>query len=176
MRQSSTISLLGLGVAIFLGLAALGYLLGQAAVEVKEYERSVTAKGLSEREFPADIVIWPVAFAVTGNDLGAVYQELDATSQRVRTFLEQAGIASDAYQNPVEYLFTRLNEVKPEMIEESTRNAREVASKFAEDSDSRLGKIRRASQGRFSIEPRDTNNPHIKKVRVVSTVEYYLSD
>jgi hypothetical protein len=62
------------------------------------------------------------------------------------------------------------------MIEEATRNAREVAQKFAEDSDSRLGKIRQASQGQFSIEPRDTNNPHIKKVRVVSTVEYYLSD
>jgi hypothetical protein len=51
-----------------------------------------------------------------------------------------------------------------------------VAQKFAEDSDSRLGKIRQAAQGQFSIEPRDTNNPHIKKVRVVSTVEYYLSD
>jgi hypothetical protein len=89
---------------------------------------------------------------------------------------EGVAFTGDAYQNPVEYLFTRLNEVKPEMIEESTRNAREVASKFAEDSDSQLGKIRRASQGQFSIEPRDTNNPHIKKIRVVSTVEYYLSD
>ena len=86
------------------------------------------------------------------------------------------GFTGDAYQNPVEYLFSRLNEVKPEMIEEATRNAREVASKFAEDSNSRLGKIRQASQGQFSIEPRDTNNPHIKKVRVVSTVEYYLAD
>ena len=62
------------------------------------------------------------------------------------------------------------------MIEESTRKAREVAEKFASDSKSSLGKIRRASQGQFSIEPRDRNNPHIKKVRVVSTVEYYLSD
>ncbi|MGA9574285.1 MAG: SIMPL domain-containing protein [Lysobacterales bacterium] len=239
MRQSSGFSLFGLGLSIFLGLAALGYLLGHAAVEVKQYERSVTAKGLSEREYPADVVIWPVAFTVTGNDLGAVYEALDTTSQRVRGFLEKAGIAAseislstptltdklaqawgdaprtevryvatrtvtvysqqvaavrdamgglvelgkegvaftgDAYQNQVEYLFTRLNDIKPEMIEEATRNAREVASKFAEDSSSRLGKIRRASQGQFSIEPRDTNNPHIKKVRVVSTVEYYLSD
>ena len=85
-------------------------------------------------------------------------------------------INADEYGNATEYLFTRLNEIKPEMIEEATRNAREVASKFAQDSDSRLGKIRRASQGQFSIAPRDRNNPHIKKVRVVSTVEYYLSD
>ena len=62
------------------------------------------------------------------------------------------------------------------MIEAATRNAREVAKKFAQDSDSRLGKIRRASQGQFSIDDRDSNTPHIKKVRVVSTVEYYLSD
>jgi hypothetical protein len=82
----------------------------------------------------------------------------------------------DVFQNQVEYLFTHLNEVKPEMIEEATMAAREIGEKFAEDSRSKLGKIRTAAQGQFSIEPRDTNNPHIKKVRVVSTVEYYLSD
>jgi hypothetical protein len=80
------------------------------------------------------------------------------------------------YQNKTEYLFTRLNEIKPAMIQEATTKAREVALKFAQDSDSKLGKIKRASQGQFSINPRDKNNPHIKKIRVVSTVEYYLSD
>ena len=62
------------------------------------------------------------------------------------------------------------------MIEEATRNAREVATTFAQDSESRLGKIKTANQGQFSIEDRDSNTPHIKKVRVVSTVQYYLSD
>jgi uncharacterized protein len=80
------------------------------------------------------------------------------------------------YQSQTEYLFTRLNEIKPEMIEEATRQAREVAQKFAADSQSTLGKIKKASQGQFSISDRDKNNPHIKKIRVVSTVEYYLSD
>jgi hypothetical protein len=51
-----------------------------------------------------------------------------------------------------------------------------VAQKCARDSESQLGKIKRASQGQFSIRDRDRNNPHIKMVRVVSTVEYYLSD
>jgi hypothetical protein len=69
-----------------------------------------------------------------------------------------------------------LNEVKPEMIEEATRNARQVAQKFAADSQSTLGEIKKAFQGQFSITTRDNNNPHIKKVRVVATVEYYLSD
>ena len=80
------------------------------------------------------------------------------------------------YQGRTEYLFTRLNDVKPEMIEEATTKAREVAEKFAQDSQSKLGKIKRASQGQFSINDRDRQNPHIKKIRVVSTVEYYLSD
>lgn len=82
----------------------------------------------------------------------------------------------DPYQNRVEYSFTALNELKPQMIEEATKQAREVALKFAQDSQSQLGKIKTASQGQFSISDRDANTPHIKKVRVVTTVEYYLSD
>jgi len=80
------------------------------------------------------------------------------------------------YQGGTQYLYTKLNELKPEMIEEATRKAREVAEKFARDSDSRLGKIKSAQQGQFTIEDRDSSTPYIKKVRVVSTVEYYLSD
>ena len=73
-----------------------------------------------------------------------------------------------------QFLFTKLNEIKPSMLEEATRNARASATKFAEDSGSRLGSIRRASQGQFSIGDRDASTPHIKKVRVVSTIDYYL--
>lgn len=74
------------------------------------------------------------------------------------------------------YEFESLNDVKPDMIEEATRNARQVAEKFAADSGSTLGRIRYASQGQFSIRDRDSTNPHIKRVRVVSTIEYYLAD
>lgn len=82
----------------------------------------------------------------------------------------------DPYNNRVNYSFSGLNDIKPDMIEEATKQAREVAEKFAKDSQSSLGKIKRASQGQFSIVDRDNNTPHIKKIRVVSTVEYYLSD
>ena len=74
------------------------------------------------------------------------------------------------------YEFTGLNTIKPEMIAEATRNARKTAERFAEDSDSKLGKIRTADQGQFSIENRDSNTPWIKNVRVVTTVVYYLKD
>ncbi len=85
-------------------------------------------------------------------------------------------ITEDYGKNNIQYEFTKLNDIKPEMVEESTKNARATAEKFAADSDSQLGKIRRATQGQFSIQNRDANTPHIKNVRVVSTVEYYIND
>ena len=74
------------------------------------------------------------------------------------------------------FQFTGLNTVKPAMIEEATKNARASAEKFAQDSGSSLGKIRRANQGQFSITDRDSNTAYIKSVRVGTTVEYFLKD
>ncbi|MBN1521741.1 MAG: SIMPL domain-containing protein [Candidatus Aureabacteria bacterium] len=228
-----------LGGFIFLGLSSLGYLLGSSTIRFKEYERSVTVKGLSEREYDADIVLWPIQFTEASNDLEQLYSSIEESTLKIKEFLKEGGIkeeeitissptitdrsaqrygdnqksefrytaaqavtvysknikavqsimsslsqlgkkgivfTGDNYQSRTEYLFTRLNEIKPEMIEEATRKAREVAQKFAIDSQSTLGKIKKAYQGQFSIEDRDKNNPHIKKVRVVCTVEYYLSD
>lgn len=83
-------------------------------------------------------------------------------------------LAVDNWSYRPTYLFEGLNAVKPQMIEEATANAREAAQKFADDSGSRLGKIRTATQGQFSISDRDENTPYIKKVRVVTSVVYYL--
>ncbi|WP_276167965.1 SIMPL domain-containing protein [Zobellia alginiliquefaciens] len=77
---------------------------------------------------------------------------------------------------PIEYIFTKLNDLKPEMVEESTKNAREVAEKFARDSKANVGDIRVARQGLFSISNRDQNTPQIKLVRVVSTIDFQLED
>lgn len=85
-------------------------------------------------------------------------------------------ISSKNDWRPIEYSFTGLNEIKPTMIEEATNNAREVAEKFAKDSNSQVGKIMRANQGLFTISDRDQNTPEIKTVRVVSTIEYQLRD
>ena len=228
-----------LAIGVFLGLALLGYLLSDAAIRVKEYERSVTVKGLSEREVLADVVIWPIAITQAANDLEALYLDMEKGVGKVREYLADRGIgkASVSFGPPsvtdksaqqwtggarpefrftanqvvtvyssdiqtvrqamedlvelgkqglvfsgshhgsmIEYQFNGINEIKPAMIEEATVNARAVAEKFARDSDSAVGKIRRASQGRFTITDRDRNNPHIKNVRVVSTIEYYLAD
>ncbi len=82
--------------------------------------------------------------------------------------------SENSWENPVEFKYEGLNDIKPGMIEEATKNAREAAEKFAKDSSSRLGKIKTANQGTFTIENRDSNTPYIKKVRVVTSVTYYL--
>ena len=74
------------------------------------------------------------------------------------------------------YTLNGLNDIKPEMIDEANKNARAAAQKFAADSESKLGKIKTATQGQFSIEDRDENTPFIKKVRVVTSVQYFLED
>ncbi len=79
------------------------------------------------------------------------------------------------------YLFTKLNDIKPKMLADATRNAREAAEQFAADSGSAIAEIRRASQGLFEILARDPapglseQNQLDKQIRVVSTVEYRLS-
>lgn len=75
----------------------------------------------------------------------------------------------------INYQYTALNDIKPEMIAEATQNAREAAQKFAQDSGSKVGKMKTANQGQFSIEDSEST-PWIKKVRVVSTIVYYLED
>lgn len=72
--------------------------------------------------------------------------------------------------------YTELNAIKPALIAEATANARRSAEQFAKDSGARLAGIRTANQGVVAIEDRDAGSPHIKKVRVVTTVEYFLRD
>ena len=110
---------------------------------------------------------------VYSNAPDKVQNALSKVSQLAK---QNIAIVQDNYETRVEYLFTGLNDVKPAMVQEATEKAREVANKFAKDSNSKLGKIKTARQGQFSIRSRDSNTPQIKKVRVVTSVEYYLND
>ncbi|MBD5182381.1 MAG: SIMPL domain-containing protein [Muribaculaceae bacterium] len=78
------------------------------------------------------------------------------------------------YNNRTIYEYTGLNEIKPEMIAEATENARQAAEKFADDSNSDIGDIVKASQGQFSIEDRDPYTPDIKHIRVVTYLTYSI--
>ncbi len=237
MKDRKTAAAFIKGISIIIAFILLGLLTGNTALKYKSFERTVSVKGLSERDYPADIVIWPVQFSEAGNSSSDLYDSIEIKTRMIINFLTANGIAPEeitvsppsitdksareygdnsradfrytstqtvtVYTDKIEsvrklmnslselgkqgivftgnnwqteYIFNRLNEVKPDMIEEATANAREAALKFAADSESRLGKIKTANQGQFSISPRDNNNPHIKTVRVVSTIEYYLSD
>ena len=83
-------------------------------------------------------------------------------------------IISDEYSYQTQFEYTALNDIKPAMVEEATRNARAVAQKFAEDFDCKLGNIKQATQGQFSITS-DETTPQIKNIRVVTTVKYALN-
>lgn len=222
-------------VVLAIGIALAGYLLGHALVESRSSERRVSVRGLSEREVPANLVLWPIVFSVTSNDLVDLQRQADAGVAKVRAFLgdtfpagqvsvspsrvqdrEAQGMAGDgrqlarymaevvvtvrtdridaarvaiersgelvkqgvavirSYEYNTQYLYTELEKIKPGMIAEATKDARRAAEQFAQDSGSRVGAIRTAQQGLFSIEDRDQFSPQLKKVRVVTSVDYYL--
>ncbi len=238
MSNLTSKSMFTLGVFILFGLVSLGYFLVESVNVYKQYDRTVTVKGLSQKDFKADVILWPIKFTTPDKDLFNLNKKIEGYTNVIVDFLEKNGIKNDeisihapsitdklandysnrnfqyrylgnrtinvysknveivrdvisklsqlnkkgiifnvnGYDTRIEYIFKRLNEVKPSMIEESTKKAREVALKFAKDSNSKLGKIKKARQGQFSIFDRDKNTPHIKTVRVVSSVEYYLND
>ncbi len=225
-----------LGVCIMLGLVFVGAMIPTAVTKFKNYDRTVTVRGLCEKEVSADRVIWPIVCKVAGNDLAASYKELEHQQSVIRNFLISGGLSEEEitpgavevsdkntenyssdqrmrfilkgvltvcskdvnkvralverqnelvgkgivtvndWENQIQYSFTSLNDIKPEMVEEATKNARAVGEKFAKDSGSCLGKIKTASQGQFSIYNRDDNTPWVKEVRVVTSVTYYIVD
>ncbi len=238
MKSRLTAAAAILGALVGLGLALAGFFIGEALKEARSAERFVTVRGFAERNVESDLVIWPIAFRDTGNDLVELQKVVDSHKAEVRAFLAAAGfkpeeisemppqvtdlkaqtygdgqkrdyryianvtvtlrtgdvkaakkamedsgklvlrgivLAEQDYARSTEFLFTGLNEIKPAMIAEATKNAREAAEQFARDSGARVGSIRRASQGLFTIEDRDKGSPDHKKVRVVTTVEYFLS-
>lgn len=223
---------------ICIGLILLGVFISGGIRSISNNSRIVTVRGLSEREVMANKVTWPIVSKAVGNDLSALYRQVQATDSAIVDFLRANGLSekefnvnapkvqdmqADNYSgNPAPfrynvttvvvvtseqvekvnrmmnkqtqlmsqgiaivagdynyqtlYEFTNLNAIKPDMVADATKNARKAAQKFAQDSKSKLGKIKSASQGQFSIEDRDQYTPYIKKVRVVSTIEYYLKD
>ena len=85
-------------------------------------------------------------------------------------------VVDGGYGNGVVYEYVSFQQIKPKMMQEAIKNAEQTAKQFAENSDSKLGKILDAGQGQFTITDRDGNTPYIKKLRVVSTVTYSLKD
>lgn len=225
------------GLLVAIGIAVGGFFVGHGLLKARSSDRYVTVRGLAEREVPADLVVWPIVFTVTADDLATLQKRTDASTLKIRAFLsdefsdeeisvsqarvtdrQAQGIAGqggrleryvaestvtvrstridtvrglmelsgelvgqgvaliNSYNSSTEYFFTGLDQVKPEMIRQATRDARMAAQKFAEDSGASVGGIRNARQGYFSINDRDRFSPEHKKIRVVTTIEFFLVD
>lgn len=227
---------------IVLSLIVAASLLRDGLTELRTGDRYVTVKGVAEKEVTADLALWPIRFAASGNTLEAARERAHSSRDGVMAFLSLQAISEESVElqrmdvvdtqaNPYQpengarkviitqvlmvrtdevdkvrqaarnvsdlvdsgvilssdygpagptYLFTRLNDIKPEMISEATQAARESAQQFARDADAELGGLRRANQGVFQILARDrapgvtADQQPFKKVRVVSTFDYYL--
>ena len=232
-RKSFDLGVLLAGLFVAIGLVVFGFTVSNTALTIKNMDRTVSVKGLAEREVKADIAIYPIKFEVADNNPLNLYKKIKnnkdiiveflkeqgfddgeisiASPQIVDNFakdynsnarfrytgsvvitlythkvdrvvnlgkslimLSQKGVMTSNIPYQTSYLYTKLNIIKPQMIEEATKNARKAAEKFAKDSHSKLNGIKRATQGYFSIVDRDINTPYIKKVRVVTNVVYYL--
>lgn len=226
-----------LGGLLAVGFIGAGALIGQGVVNARVGDRSVTVRGLSERNVRADLAVLPLRFTASGDVLSEVQARIDADLAAVRGFLRTQGYPDEAvdlgrlevadtrsrewgsqnngprfilaqtvivrttdvervqsttrslndlirqgvvlqdFQGP-SYIFTKLNDVRPEMIAEATAAARTGAEQFARDSGAPLGPIRQATQGSFEILPRDGDGAEgasvDKRVRVVATISYRL--
>ncbi|MBP3545288.1 MAG: SIMPL domain-containing protein [Alphaproteobacteria bacterium] len=236
----------GLWISVLaIGVALGGFFIGDGIYRAMS-GRTVTVKGLAERDVVADTAVWNIKINGVGGDLTALQQEIDNDISQIHTFLTDAGFApsdiqnlrvqvrdkyagySDAelknqqndgryvietgvmvrshnvdlvdnvsrrmgelvrrgititedYSGPI-YIFNGLNDIKISMIEQATKNATAAGQQFAKDADAKLGKIKSANQGVFSIESRDPTDSWSsnerqsinKKVRVVATITFYL--
>lgn len=218
-----------------IGLVLGGYLLGDGLTRAREADRSVTVRGLAERDVKADLATWTIAYSASASDLATAQASVDRDTGQIRAFFKELGFPEDALQpagvnvsntttdgvqqftvrqrmtlrtndiaragkavrsqfdlvrrgvvleegSGMAYTFTKLNDIKPAMVAEATRDARASAQQFAKDSATSVGGIKQATQGYFSVEARDgdsgggwgVSDTPFKKVRVVTTVDFYL--
>lgn len=241
---SSPLHLFLAALLLAVGPALGGFAIGKGLSEFRKSDRTVSVKGLAERDVTSDLAIWNLRYAATGNELSAVQAKIDADAAAITSYLTGQGFKAEdiipqrpevvdllanqyrsqgaeqnrfiiygnlqlrtpdvnrvnataskmgdlvkkgvvldnsntSYNTPY-YLFTGLNAIKPAMIAEATKNAREAAAQFAADSGAKLGGIRNASQGYFSILPgsqtpgADESTQLNKTVRIVTSVDYQL--
>lgn len=220
---------------VALGIVLGGYLLGDGLRRARMADRSVTVRGLAERDVNADLATWTIAYTEQGTELGAVQAAIEQDTRTITDFFRKAGFKEDeissvgssvsqyfdsnrgvnnvtvrrrlqlrttdvmkaraAYARQFDlirggvaieegggmvYSFTKLNDVKPQMIAEATKDARRGAEQFAKDSGTSVGGIKQATQGYFSIgarygqEGESGSESPFQKVRVVTTIDFYL--
>ncbi|PTQ09974.1 hypothetical protein CLG96_12545 [Sphingomonas oleivorans] len=230
-RTTAIIAALILAIGLIVG----GYLLGNGLVRARHADRSVTMRGLAERNVTADLATWTLAYSATGTDLTGLQAQIDRNTATILALLRANGFADNEIQvagvnvnqytnnqgqlittirqrlqlrttkvmqarrafaqqarlvrqgvaledgSGMVYSFTKLNDIKPAMIAAATKDARAGAEQFAKDSGASVGAIKQATQGYFSVGARygenagSGNDSPFQKVRVVTTIDFYLN-
>lgn len=114
-------------------------------------------------------------FRYNANSQVSVYTkkvDLAKTSSNESLSLIKSGVVLN--QNNIFFEFSDINSIKPEMLADAIKNARDTASLFAENSGSSLGSVTRGNQGVFDITNKDAGSPEYKKIRLVSTLRFLL--
>ena len=247
--KTNNIWIIAIAMVISFGINAL--FIGRSLQRFKTEDRSVSVKGLSEREVKSDLVVWNIQTRIVCDNLMDGSKQVEGSKNQIIKFLTQnqikseeiiiegisvidkkanqygnfqqdnsprylvsqiiqirssnvdqvqkvsrmtgellqAGvvISNNEYGNPIQFYFTKLNDIKPEMISEATQKAREAARKFATENDASLGRLKMANQGLFTIVDRTASlstgdggyssgtNDLYKKVRVVISAEYSIN-
>ncbi len=224
-------------VLVFLGVSIGGYFIGNGLEKFNRNERSISVRGLAEKQVKANIAVWKINFNVSSDRMEQVRMDLPVIQKTIQDFLIENGldaseisksssikdrqaqeygsekgfrfVASGIYKvtsdkvdqvstakqkidellkkgvvitsDQVDFHFTNLNQIKPEMLDQATVNAKEAALGFAKSMDVHVGKLKSASQGVFSIESPIGDEDYggsqsslMKKVRVVTQVEFYI--
>jgi hypothetical protein len=231
--RNGALAALILGVALALGVATGGYLIGRGLFAARASDRYVTVRGFSEREVKANLAMWPIVFNATGNDLAGVQASLDSSAKKIAAFLQTRGFPASEFNvssprvtdreaqegrgradRPIDrYVSEQTVTLRSQRVEavkgairrsgdliregvalvrsyeyntskrrldaagrEQTAAAQHPTASVRDrgDSNSRVGAIRNAQQGYFDIQDRDAFSPEFKKVRVVTTIQYFL--
>jgi hypothetical protein len=233
------------------GIIISASLVSNSFLKARLLDRTVIVKGLAEKEISADLAIWPITIAATGNNLSEINKKIETDRATIISFLVDQGFnkedislgnyqlndlminsyrdsniqnaryiinativlkskdvdlvdkvsknknlivqkgiifGTDGNNNGEPYYeYTKFNDIKPEMLTEAIKNARLSAERFANDSGSKVGQLKKANQGIFAISPalQTSSDDYLnnqmasksinKKIRVVTTLEYFLN-
>lgn len=108
------------------------------------------------------------------NQMSVYTNKVDAVKAASKDTLSLVKRGVTLNQNSISFEFSDINSVKPEMLTESVKNAKDTARQFAKESGASLGPVARGNQGVFDISEKDPESPEYKKIRVVSTLRFLL--
>ena len=87
-------SLLLGALLVAIGIAAGGFFAGAGVARIRTGDRSVTVRGVAEREAKADLAIWPLRLVAADDDLARASATIERNVEQVRSFLRTTGVDS----------------------------------------------------------------------------------